>query len=366
MDKIFPLVRPDVPKLRQWTNFVKPAYKLGIFSNKGPVWQQLSRETELLFPGMKTAGIANNTVGLVATLQAMEVFKKDVFLSNYTFAATLHAAILAGANPVLCDVDRCTWEISVQTLQSAVAKFGKPKVVILTRVFGQRLSIDKIASYCSENGIALIVDSAAAFPSPALPPTHLDAFEIFSFHATKVMSIGEGGLLAGKVEDVDKVLRAVNFGLSSDLHFGDGINAKMDEFAAARALGALKLLERNRKKRKLFVERAYEGLFQNHALEVLNPGSDHLWSLFPLKFKSPAARDAFQISCTQLGLTTKPYYSPSMSSGYKGLATVRKVDNLDVSDELSRTVLCLPVYSRFSSKEVNRIAEIIKIAQLEI
>jgi len=362
MNTNFPLVRPDVPKLRKWKNFAKPAYKAGMFSNQGPVWQRLSLETELIFPGMKTAGIANNTVGLVATLQAMEVFQKDVILSNYTYAATLQAAILAGANPILCDVDTNTWEISIDTLKAAISKFGLPKVLIHTRAFGQRLPIRDLASFCDANRIKLIVDSAAAFPSPASPTEELEAFEIFSFHATKVMGIGEGGLLAGKEEDVVRALTAVNFGMIDSSSFVDGLNAKMDEFAAARALAALKSLEANRKKRNEFVDRAYELIFMKNELEVLEPGKNHLWSLFPVRFKSPTARDSFQSACTQGGLTTKPYYSPSMSMGYAGQVNVRKADSLETSEVLSRTVLCLPVYSHFTSKELTQIREIVATA----
>jgi dTDP-4-amino-4,6-dideoxygalactose transaminase len=363
MGRNFPLVRPDVPKYRAWRRFIKKSFNAGVYSNCGPVWQQLSRETELMFPGRKTAGVANNTVGLIAVLLSLKVKNQNVILSNYTFAATLQAAILAGANPILCDVDPETWEISVETLDREIKRFGKPKVVIHTRVFGQRLPITHLAEYCKAQGIILIVDSAAAFPSPKFPVASLDALEVFSFHATKVMAIGEGGLLVGKLDEIEKALRATNFGITGKNSFSDGLNAKMDEFAAARALASLRSLESIRKKRENFVENAYFDLRDSAHLKRLSPAKNHLWSLFPVKFKHEADLELFKACCDNSGLQTKRYYSPSISLGYEGAVNLSRGTDLLVSNELAKTVLCLPVYSKYRNRELKKIRSIVQSAQ---
>ena len=360
MDTNFPLVRPDIPKYRKWKGFIKKSFDAGTYSNSGPAWQQLSKETEMIFPGCKTAGVANNTVGLLAVLLSLNVKNESVILSNYTFAATLQAAVLAGANPILCDIDKDTWEISVETLDREIANFGKPKVVIHTRVFGQRIPISELVQYCKERGIVLIVDAAAAFPSPRFPVASLDALEVFSFHATKVMAIGEGGLLVGKAEDIEKALRATNFGFIGQDSFSDGLNAKMDEFAASRSLASLRSLESIRKKREYFVKKVYFDLKNDGQLQYLNPSENHLWSLFPIKFKNESDLKIFKQCCDQSGLQTKPYYRPSVSLGYTGFAEVRHGANLKVSNELSKTVLCLPVYSKYRRQELNDIRRIVQ------
>lgn len=353
---LFPLVRPDVPKLHTWQREIKSAYRLGMYSNGGINWKTLNSMTESYFPGSKAVGVANNTVGQIASLQALNVRNNLVFLSNFTFPATLLAVLQAGGIPVICDTDPITWELSIESIKAGIQEFGKPKVVLHTRVFGKREDLSPINSFLGTEGIDLLLDSAAAFPSSREENSNLN--EVFSLHATKALGIGEGGIIVGEESFIEETWSRCNFGYQNGNKFLDGSNAKMDEFAAARAIAGLKKYKEVCQKRRLFVNSTYNAFYSNSNVQVLRNNMNSIWSLFPVKFNSEDHLLKFSEISMKLGLFGKRYYAPSILDGYKGEYEVHRVSNLDESQKASKLIYCLPVYSKYSKNESYRIKEI--------
>jgi dTDP-4-amino-4,6-dideoxygalactose transaminase len=358
----YPLIRPDVPEPKFWVNKLDHAYGDRQFSNGGRIWQEFNGKVVERIRASAAVGVANNTVGQVAALHAIEIIDQLVFISNFTFPATLQAVHMAGGIPVICDTDEKNWEISVDSVKSGMRSFGKPKAVVVTRVFGQRLNHSELIDFLVSEKIELIFDSAAAFPLAELSENEANLREVYSLHATKAFGIGEGGIVTGPARFIHSVWKHSNFGFTSTEDFSDGNNAKMDEFAAARAIAALENLSETSGKRKEFIKKTYSGVFESSSYRHINPNSDQLWSLFPVQFEKNRELSIFSDHLLHKEILSKRYYSPSMSKGYKGNAKTLLNDDLSNSENAANTILCLPVYATFTSEESEYIRESVKEA----
>ena len=353
---MFPLVRPDIPVIRAWKRDTKSAYRNGMFSNGGNNWKALNAKAESFFPGSKAIGVANNTVGQIAALQALKVRNEIVFLSNFTFPATLQAILQAGGIPVVCDIDPRTWELSEESIKTGIREYGKPKVVLHTRVFGKRENLTQVATFLKSEGIQFLLDSAAAFPSEKIDTLNLN--EVFSLHATKALGVGEGGIIVGEPDFIDETWRRCNFGFLENQHFSDGSNAKMDEFTAARAVASLNEYTEICEKRRSFVKLSYGEIINCSEVVTVQESERAIWSLFPIRFKTETALLKFKEHSMNHGLTGKRYYAPSLADGYNGEYEVKYVSNIEESQLASKLTYCLPVYSRYTRKESRQIMEI--------
>jgi dTDP-4-amino-4,6-dideoxygalactose transaminase len=364
VEPIFPLVRPDVPHPAEWLHLLDDVYKSNQFSNGGSIWKTLNVRLETLFPGRKVVSVGNNTIGQISVLDALQVRGKRVLISNYTFPATLQAVVHAGAIPVITDVDFNTGEIGIENVENAIQEFGDIHLVLYTRIFGQRLDVKPLEVYLQEKGIPLVIDAAAGLPTR--PAKYSDSVEVFSFHATKAFSVGEGGAIVGPKEQICSIWEACNFGIRDIDSFGEGINSKMDEFTAARSLAMLESFNLVAKRRSDFVEEAYLEALNHKSIRTISNDGTWAWSLFPIRFVDGESLRRFSASTRTLGLSGKKYYTPSMSKGYRGSANLLISSELKNSESWTNTTYCLPVYAQYNLGEVREIKTIINSALQEL
>ena len=360
MEPIFPLVRPDVPKLARWQHYLDAIYSSNQFSNSGSIWRTLNIQLETLFPGRKVVSVGNNTVGQISVLDALQVRGKKVLISNYTFPATLQAVIHAGAIPVIADVDFDSGEMSVETVDAAISEHGEIDLVLYTRIFGQRLDVKPLEIYLQKKEIPLVIDAAAGLPTGPVP--YSESIEVFSFHATKAFSVGEGGAIVGPESQINSIWEACNFGIRDIDSFSDGINSKMDEFTAARSLAMLESFNLVAQRRSDFVKDAYLEIEGHKSIQTISNDGTWAWSLFPIRFIDESSLSRFSSSTRSLGLSGKKYYAPSMSKGYRGSATFLTSSKLKNSENWTNTTYCLPVYAQYDSDEIKEIKKIIASA----
>jgi dTDP-4-amino-4,6-dideoxygalactose transaminase len=363
-----PLIQVNPPSINLTTEIVNSAYKSGVFSNSGALHEQAS---ELLSghvnPEFAGYLACSNTSGLVACLLEINVRNRHVLVSNFTFAATLNSIILAGGIPVLCDINS---EELVMT-ESNVLEILEIKdldiaAVIPTRVFGFVTDFSELVDTCAKRGIPVVVDAAATFPDRknVWNFKHHAKFEVFSLHATKVFGIGEGGLIVGSPEAIKSVKERANFGFRSvdPIHFQDGLNAKADEFTAARALARFSEYANDVEIRRTFISR-YRSVFESSRhVKLINDGSETIYSYFPVIFDDEVNLTKF-VEFVSPYIKTRRYYFPSLNNGYIGNARIEKPVALEISDSISRRILCLPVYVSCSNEVEKNLMELMASAE---
>ena len=353
-----PLIQVNPPDLALTNEILETAYQNGIFSNSGEIQRTackiLAKHVHEKFEGYLAS---SNTAALAACLIASNVRGKHVVISNFTFAATLDAVILAGGIPVVCDVDENSLVMSSHSLEGLLAKKNLCiAAVVPTRVLGYVTDISELVGICEMYQVPIIIDSAASFPAREncwkdYPQIH---FEVFSFHATKVFGIGEGGFVVGHPHRIDALRKSSNFGLLGDdsLKFGDGLNAKADEFTSARALARFPSYAEDVFARQEFVK-IYENIFLRFKhIRCLISNDSNVYSYFPIIFENENSLLDFREEVSHF-ITTRRYYFPSISEGYVGTAEIIFDDNLEVSNSICKRILCLPVYVK-ATEETRR------------
>lgn len=363
-----PLVQINPPQISRSNELVSHAYGAGIFSNAGEIQREaseiLAKHVNKVFSGYLGC---SNTSALIACLIELNVRGKHVIVSNFTFAATLHSIILAGGIPVLCDVVPEDLVISIDQVKEILkSKKFEVAAVLPTRIFGFITDFSDLIEFCSENQIPVLIDAAATFPDkPDVWNFEYQAtFEVFSLHATKVFGIGEGGLIVGKKRMIERVSERSNFGISiSDPeHFRDGLNAKADEFTAARALARFSQYATDVAERRRFVE-GYISTFENSShITILREKFPAIYSYFPIIFDSENNLLKFMDFVSPF-IRTRRYYFPTLNSGYEGESQIEKPLSLATSDSVSRRALCLPVYISCTDEVSERIFELVSSAE---
>ena len=118
----------------------------------------------------------------------------EVILADTNWIATVAPVVHLGATPVLVDILPDTWCIDPAKAEAAITP--KTKAIIATHLYGSLCDMVALLAIGEKHGIAIIEDAAEAIGS-AIGDRKAGAmgrFSTFSFHGTKTMTTGEGGM----------------------------------------------------------------------------------------------------------------------------------------------------------------------------
>ncbi|MEL6569301.1 MAG: DegT/DnrJ/EryC1/StrS family aminotransferase [Pseudomonadota bacterium] len=347
---LFPYLKPVIPPPEAWVPHLEASYKAKFFSNFGPLAVRLAEQMSetYLHPSYEGVLCSSNTAGLLAALNAIDVYGKKVILPDFTFAATPQAIFAAGATPVVCDIDPMIWELCPKSLAAALDQHPDVAAVIHVRPFGFVRDISATREICASRDLPLIVDAAAG-----LGKTDTDhrfgsdhgEIEVFSLHATKVFAIGEGGFVGAPPDMIAKIRRAMNFGFNRDRTYEDGLNGKIDEFRAAIGLSTIEMINGwidVRRQHAEFYDAYFEALPQHKLIQ--SPGNSP-WAQYPVLFDKDIDNAAIGVFA-DLGIEIKKYYWPGVNNAYRGRRPIEAMP-LPVSESLQNRFACLPIYSDF-------------------
>jgi len=233
--KIIPVARPLLPNTDSLIPYLRRIDASRIYTNFGPLVHEL--ESNLAEHHGSSCGtvatVANATIGMVLALQARGRAEKPFcMVPAWTFAATAHAAVLAGQIPVFIDVDLDDWATTPAIAEKALAACSMPiGSLIVVMPFGKPIDLRAWENFEERTGVFVVIDAAAAFDS--LRATSIPA--VVSLHATKILGTGEGGyVVSADSELTSEIRRRSNFGFRGSRTAAVGAtNAKLSEYAAA-------------------------------------------------------------------------------------------------------------------------------------
>jgi dTDP-4-amino-4,6-dideoxygalactose transaminase len=314
------------------------------------------------FCGVKAAcGVANGTDALTLALKAYGVRPGDevVTVAN-TFIATGEAIVLNGARPVWIDVDPVTYTLDPRLLEAVITP--RTRVIVPVHVYGQTADMPAILDVAARHGIPVLEDAAQAHAAEigGRRAGALGHAACFSFYPAKNLgAYGDAGMVVSDDEAfVAKVRQLANHG--GGAHKYDnlvaGTNSRLDTLQAAilRAkLPHLELWTRERAERAAAYTRALEGV-AGLELPRERPGARSAWHLYTIRSRE---RDRLQAHLKSLGISTAIHYPRPLHLQPAMACAGGKAGDLPVSEQLSREVLCLPLYPELPLSEVARIAE---------
>ncbi len=341
-------IRPLLPAPEEWTPHLRESYEIGYYTNTGPAVKQFEKRLQEKYGRGRVAVTAPNaTNALVAALQALGVTGK-VLTPSYTFPATAQAILMAGAEPLFCDIAPDTWELD-PAVAARMLEREKVGAILHLRPYGISRDAAPFEALARKHGIPLVIDSAAALGAAASTEGFVGQqgdVEVFSLHATKVFAIGEGGLSLMRPGLEQRFRQVSNFGISYPDILARGQNSKMSDFQAAVGLAVLRHIDAHVAQRHRTAANYHRRLSTTPGVQqALHPALAP-WQCYPVLLAPGKDTGAVVQACLEQGLELKRgYYKPlhqtSHFGRYAGAA-------LPVTEDLGSRMVLLPVYSDMS------------------
>ena len=201
------------------------------------------------------------TGALHLALKTLDIKKGDeVILPDITWISCAAAITYVGAKPIFADVKKDTWCLDPDSIKKKINK--KTKAILAVHLYGNICDLDSIKIICKKNNIFLIEDCAEAIGGK-YNNKYVGTFgdiSVFSFHGTKMITTGEGGMICFKLPSLfNKYKKIHNMGIDNSKYqyfYSSiiGLKYKMNNFTAALGLSQLKKLRNNIKKKKQIFE----------------------------------------------------------------------------------------------------------------
>jgi dTDP-4-amino-4,6-dideoxygalactose transaminase len=180
---------------------------------------------------------ANATLGLMGAISTTN--QKDYLAPAYTFPASLLALHHSDKRMKILDVSIDTWELDEKLIGNLESDLWG---VLRVLPFGAPVDFEKFREFGS-----VVIDAAASFGSEPSSLSNIpeNTSVVYSFHATKVLGMGEGACVVfGSSHQARNFRSWINFGFDRDRQsLTLGINAKMSEYTAAVGLAAFDVWE---------------------------------------------------------------------------------------------------------------------------
>jgi len=191
--------------------------------------------------------VSSGTAALHLAVLALGIGEGDeVLVPAYTFPATANVVALAGARPVLVDVDPRTMNLDPARLADAVTP--RTRAVLAVHLFGRPLPWEELEAAVPD-GVALIEDAAGALGARrrGRPCGSLGVAGCLSFHPRKIVTTGEGGAVTtGDEALADEIRRLRHHGIAPRGDFdirSAGLNYRLPDVLCALGLPQLRRLD---------------------------------------------------------------------------------------------------------------------------
>ena len=336
------------------------------YTNQGPLAERLEA---LLAARMKVRHaicVTNATVGLSMVADALGI-EGNVVMPSFTFVASAQAMSWSKLLPAFCDIDPQTHHMNLCHLDRLLAQGAS--AVMAVNLWGDTYDMPALEEVAKRHGVPLFFDSAHGFGCSfkGKPLGGFGKAEVFSFHATKVMSTGEGGCITTNDDDFAERLRNIrsSYGVRAHVQVRRTANGRMSEAQAAIGLMNLEnidaIVERNRR-----LHECYQGGLQSLpglSVRVPTRADKTNWQYLILEIvpdEFGLSRDQLYTVLQQEGVIARRYFYPGThrSPPFNHISPA----HLPETDLLCNRVLQLPLGARTDEAIVRRIVELVKNA----
>jgi perosamine synthetase len=295
--------------------------------------------------GVKENGIAvgSGSAAIVLALDALEVGDGDeVILPTYVCPKVMEAVITTGATPVLCDMSDY-WLLKPENVEQVISR--RTRALIVPHLYGIFTDIEPFHRF----GIPIIEDCAQAIGDRGNRQFSPNDIAIFSFHPTKLITTGEGGMAVSSNAELVGRMRTLRDGTGSKK--SARLFSPMSDMSAALGLSQLARYKSSLERRKEIA-----GSYRN-ALESVIPGGFGDYPLeysmfFRFPIKLPGGIQKYRPLFEEKGIRV----SNCVDELLHRLAKLPD-DRFKMSVSLFDTTISLPIYPALTEDEKNRCVE---------
>lgn len=287
-------------------------------------------------------GTGCGAAAIVLALHGLAVGKGDeVILPTYVCPSVLEAILSVGADPVLCDVSR-NWVMTVAEAEHVMS--SKTRAIIVPHMYGIFADIESFRPL----GVPLIEDCAQAVDSQGARPAKADV-TAFSFHPTKCLTAGEGGMAVSSDAVVLERMRAYRDG--SKAGYSARFFSPLSDISAGLAHSQLDRYEEGLVRRREIAARYIEVL-DACCPEVINRDALECSMFFRFPLRIPHGFATCQQAFMERGIQVRKGVDYLL---HRGMG--RPDHAFPVAVELFDTTVSIPIYPAFSSDEELRCIE---------
>lgn len=345
-----------IPPHREYISYIEQILARNWVTNHGPLVNEFELKLKEYLDLPHLLFLSNGTIALQIAVRALEL-KGEVITTPFSYVATTSSLVWENCTPVYVDINPLTFNIDPRKIEEAITE--KTTGILATHVFGNPCDIEAIEIIAKRHNLRVIYDAAHCFGVRYKGQSVFAYGDISttSFHATKVLHTVEGGAVFTRSPQLLKKMALLrNFGHTSPVDFdGVGINGKNSEVHAAMGLCVLKYISEILAKRKelsVHYNLKLKNLVQQKQLIADN--CDYNFAYYPIVLQNEASLLKAVQELNFYQIYPRRYFFPSLNS----LNYVIHCET-PVSEDISRRVLCLPLYHTLSSEEQDMICRIL-------
>ena len=312
----------------------------------------------------RAVGCGNGTDALALALRALGIGPgMAVVTVSHTAVATVAAIEMAGAVPVLVDIEPAYYTMDPAELASVLSEppRGLPPIraAIPVHLYGQPANLDPIIATCQEYGVAVIEDCSQAHGAMIgeRKVGTLTEAAAFSLYPTKNLgALGDGGVVTtGDARLAARIAALRQYGWRT-LYVSDetGVNSRLDELQAAILRVKLRHLDWHNARRQAIAE-AYDGALRESGLRppARRPGVSRVFHQYVIRVPD---RSEVQARLRAEGIGTGIHYPVPvhLQPAYRG-RIVLGPSACQASEAAAQEVLSLPMYPELSDAQVERV-----------
>ena len=321
--------------------------------------------------------VSNCTAALHLSLMALGIKENDeVIIPDLTFVADANAVLACNAKPVVADINKENFFLSISNVKKNITK--KTKAIIPVHIYGQVCNIDEILDLAKDNNLKVVEDCAHAVGTfhKSKHVGTLGNTGCFSFYPTKNITTAEGGMVTTNSKEIaEKVRQLRSHGMTKSLKnrysseypwvfdiIEPGYNYRLDEIRCALGvtqLKRIKTINKLRKKASLYYQKNLQNIPGILLPDMVNDNS-HSYHLYTIRVTKP-----FKLSRNQLykkfknnGIRTTVYWMPIHEyAAYRKFAKKSSIVN---TTKIYDEILALPLFPNISKKHQDAVIKVIK------
>ena len=321
--------------------------------------------------------VSNCTAALHLSLMALGIKENDeVIIPDLTFVADANAVLACNAKPVVADINKENFFLSISNIKKNITK--RTKAIIPVHIYGQVCNIDEILDLAKDNNLKVVEDCAHAVGTfhKSKHVGTLGSTGCFSFYPTKNITTAEGGMVTTNSKGIaDKVRQLRSHGMTKSLKsrysseypwvfdiIEPGYNYRLDEIRSALGITQLKRIKKInelRKKASLYYHKNLQNI-PGIILPEMVQDKSHSYHLYTIRVTKP-----FKLSRNQLykklkdnGIRTTVYWMPIHE--YAAYRKFAKKSNIANTAKIYDEILALPLFPNISKKHQDVVIKVLK------
>jgi perosamine synthetase len=367
---------PRIPIAGPWItsreiDYVVDAARTGWYSTAGVYVDKFERAVAAYVRRRYAVALPSCTSGLHLALAAGGIGPGDeVIVPDCTWIASVAPVRYVGAELVFADIDPVTWCLDAASVRRAITP--RTKAIIAVDLYGGMPDLPALEKIATEHGLLLIEDAAEALGSWAdqRPAGNFGRASVFSFHGSKTVTTGEGGMLV--TDDAALFERCCilrdHGRRPGDTYFFNqeiGFKYKMSALQAAIGLAQMERIEELIARKRLIFDWYRDALAGlpltlNAEPEGVRNSYWMVTAVFPTDF--PLGKAQIMQGLAELGIDTRPFFHPLTAiPAFRAhpQAQSGRQDN-PVSYSLSERGINLPSALSLDQASVRRVADAVR------